>query len=164
MCCFQKFCFLILREPSNALWLKALLWRHNGRDGVSNHQSHDCLINRSFRRRSKKTSKPCVTGLDVGFHRGQVNSPHKRPVTRKIFPFDDVIMKLRGDHIHRVVWDLISRPYPNFKNILTTYLRIIHSWVRARTLFSQQWCSRFEKQYLTPDVLFKTVPRKSIVN
>ena len=27
-----------------------------------------------------------------GIHRGPVNSPHKGPVTRKIFPFDDVIM------------------------------------------------------------------------
>ena len=29
-----------------------------------------------------------------GIHRGPVNSPHKRPVTRKMFPFDDVIMML----------------------------------------------------------------------
>ena len=27
-----------------------------------------------------------------GIHRGPVNSPHKWPVTRKIVPFDDVIM------------------------------------------------------------------------
>ena len=27
-----------------------------------------------------------------GIHRGPVNSPHKGPVTRKMFPFDDVIM------------------------------------------------------------------------
>ena len=27
-----------------------------------------------------------------GIHRGPVDSPHKWPVTRKIFPFDDVIM------------------------------------------------------------------------
>ena len=27
-----------------------------------------------------------------GIHRRPVNSPHKRPVTRKMFPFDDVIM------------------------------------------------------------------------
>ena len=27
-----------------------------------------------------------------GIHRGHMNSPHKGPVTRKIFPFDDVIM------------------------------------------------------------------------
>ena len=26
-----------------------------------------------------------------GIHRGPVNSPHKWPVTRKMFPFDDVI-------------------------------------------------------------------------
>ena len=28
-----------------------------------------------------------------GIHRWPVNSPHKGPVTRKMFPFDDVIMK-----------------------------------------------------------------------
>ena len=28
-----------------------------------------------------------------GSHRGPVNSPHKWPVTRKMFPFDDVIMR-----------------------------------------------------------------------
>ena len=32
-------------------------WRHNECDGVSNHQPHDCLLKRLFRRRSKKTSK-----------------------------------------------------------------------------------------------------------
>ena len=40
-----------------------LQWRHNGRDSVSNHQPHDWLLNRLFRRRSKKTSKLRVTGL-----------------------------------------------------------------------------------------------------
>ena len=30
-----------------------------------------------------------------GIHRGPVNSPHKWPVTRKMFPFDDVIMRFR---------------------------------------------------------------------
>ena len=33
------------------LILPALQWRQNGRDGVSNHQSHHCLINRLFRGR-----------------------------------------------------------------------------------------------------------------
>ena len=41
-------------------------WRHNGRYVVSNHQPRDCLLNRLFSRRSKKTSKLCVTGLCVG--------------------------------------------------------------------------------------------------
>ena len=43
-----------------------LRWRHNGRDSVSNHQPHVCLLNRLFRRRSKKTSKLRVTGLCAG--------------------------------------------------------------------------------------------------
>ena len=30
-----------------------------------------------------------------GIHRGPVNSPHKGPVTRKMFPFDDVIMLIQ---------------------------------------------------------------------
>ena len=61
----------------------SLQWRHNGHNGVS---SHLCLLNRLLRRRSKKTSKLRVTGPYDG------NSPHKRPVTRKMFPLDDVIM------------------------------------------------------------------------
>ena len=70
----------------------SLLWRHNGRDCVSNHQPHECLLNRLFRRRSKKTSKLRVTGLCAGNSPGTVNSPRKWPVNRKMFPFDDVIM------------------------------------------------------------------------
>ena len=31
-----------------------------------------------------------------GIHRGPVNSPHKWPVTRKMFPFDDVIMFMKS--------------------------------------------------------------------
>ena len=72
----------------------SLRWRHNDQDGVSNHQPHGCLLNRLFRRRSNKTSKLRVTGLCVGNSPGPVNSPHKGPVTRKMFPFDDVIMFL----------------------------------------------------------------------
>ena len=44
----------------------ALQWLHDGHDSVSNHQPHDRLFNRLFRRRSKKTSKLRVTGLRAG--------------------------------------------------------------------------------------------------
>ena len=54
----------VLHEMQLFLW--PLHWRHNERDNVSNHQPHDCLLNRLFRRRSKKTSKLRVTGLYVG--------------------------------------------------------------------------------------------------
>ena len=45
---------------------KALWWRHNGHNSISNHQPHDCLLYRLFRHRSKKTSKLHVTGLCAG--------------------------------------------------------------------------------------------------
>ena len=52
-------------EPMWRPWW-SLLWRHNGCDGVSNHQHHYCLLNRLFRRRSKQTSKLRITGLCAG--------------------------------------------------------------------------------------------------
>ena len=47
-------------------FVMVLQWRHYEHDGVSNHQPHDCLLKRFFRRRSKKTSKLRVTGLCEG--------------------------------------------------------------------------------------------------
>ena len=76
------------------LWLP-LQWRHNGRESVSNHQPYDCLLNRIFRRRKLQSSASLA--FVRGIHRGQVNSPHKWPVTRKMFPFDDVIMSRLGE-------------------------------------------------------------------
>ena len=69
-----------------------LQWRHNGHDGVSNHQPHDCLLDGLLRRRSRKTSKLRVTGLCAGNSPVTGEFPAQRPVTRKMFPCDDVIM------------------------------------------------------------------------
>ena len=43
-----------------------LQWPHNEHDGFSNHQPRDCLLNRLFKCRSKKTSKLRVTCLCAG--------------------------------------------------------------------------------------------------
>ena len=83
---------LYSQGPSSGMCYHSLHWRHNDHDGVSNHHPHGCLLNRLFRRRSKKTSKLRVTGLYAGNSPGPVNSPHKEPVVRKMFPFGDVIM------------------------------------------------------------------------
>ena len=56
---------LARQAPSRYQVITTLQWRHNGQDGVSNHQPHDCLLHRLFRRRSKKTSKLRATGLCV---------------------------------------------------------------------------------------------------
>ena len=64
-----------------------LLWRHNECDGASKHRRLHCLPNRLFRRKSKKTLKAPRNWLFVrGIHRWPVDSPHKVPVTRKMFP------------------------------------------------------------------------------
>ena len=68
-----------------ARFLHSLQWRHNRRDGVSNHQHHDCLLKRLLRCRSKKTSKLRVTGLCDGNSPVAGEFPAQRPVTRKCF-------------------------------------------------------------------------------
>ena len=60
-----------------------LQWRHTERDGVSNHKRLECLLNRLFKHISKKTLKLRFIGFVRGIHRWPVDSPQKRPVTRK---------------------------------------------------------------------------------
>ena len=63
-----------------------LQWRHNERDGVSNHQPHDCLLDQ----KTHQSSASLAFVREI--HRWPTNSPDKEPVTRKMIPFDDVIM------------------------------------------------------------------------
>ena len=70
-CCLDAVASMAaMSDEANCNWLHqsrlSLRWRHNGCDSVSNHQPHHCLLNRLFRRRSKKTSKLRVTGLCAG--------------------------------------------------------------------------------------------------
>ena len=55
-----------------------------------------------------------------GIHWGPVNSPHKWPVTRKMFPFDDVIMN--GPNLN----DLIE--------VISGELRLVYKWVKLNKL------------------------------
>ena len=61
-----EFCLVSVVSTVGSVCHLTLQWRHNGRDSVSNHQPHHCLLNRLFRRRSKKISKLCLTGLCAG--------------------------------------------------------------------------------------------------
>ena len=56
---YLKECWIIVNLTQGS----TCQWRNNGLDSVSNHQPHGCLLNRLFRRRSKKTLKLRVTGL-----------------------------------------------------------------------------------------------------
>ena len=56
----------LYRDMNTCKKVPSLLWRHNERDCISNHQPRDCLLNRLFRSRSKKTSNLRVSGFCAG--------------------------------------------------------------------------------------------------
>ena len=67
-----------------------------------------------------------------GIHRGPVNFPHKWPVTRKLFPFDDVIMEVNpmvtSDSRHKVLvmwnmsWAMTSSWIPGKENVTCSFI------------------------------------------
>ena len=72
-----------------------LQWRPNERDGVSNHRRLHCLFNCWFGADQRRKHQSSASLAFVRWiHRWRVNSPHKRPATRKMLPFDDVIIPL----------------------------------------------------------------------
>ena len=68
-----------------------LQWRHNERDVYSPASQ---LFPQPFIQAQIKESfkVPRYWPFVQGIHRSPVNSPPKRPVTRKMFPFDDVVL------------------------------------------------------------------------
>ena len=74
----------------------ALLRRHNGRGCVSNHQPHDCLLNRLFKAHIKENIKAPRHWPLWGKFTGDRWIP--RTKDQKMFPFDDFIMN----------WDSLS--------------------------------------------------------
>ena len=106
--------------------ITTLQWRHNGRDGVSNHQPHDCLLDRLFKGADqRKHLSSASLAFARGIHREPGTSPHKWPVTRKMFPFDDVIMS----HTH--LWCVLHLN-PN---------KLLNKPSSCRW-FKTPWCSR----------------------
>ena len=113
----------VLRDPWSRLktncwdiWNKTLRWRHNGRDSVSNHQPHNWLLNRLFRRRWKKTPKLRVTGLYAGNSPGTGEFPPQMTSNSVMFPFDDVTMIQHFSftkYIYNPIWEfstILFRP------------------------------------------------------
>ena len=79
-----------------------LHWRHNESHGVSNHRSHDYLLNCLFKRRLKKTSKLRVTSLCAG------NSPvtGEFPTQRARNPENDSIWWRHHDLPYCEAWSM----------------------------------------------------------
>ena len=67
----------------------------------------------------KKTSKRRVTGLCAGNSSGTGELPHKWSVTRKMFPFDDVIMSLIYSIIAPVAGFIVKHTDQSFQENLS---------------------------------------------
>ena len=80
--------------PILVMSLKTSHWRHNERDDVSNNRRLDCLLIKICSDADQKSSASLAYVREI--HRWPVNSPHKRPATRIMLPFDDVIIKAYG--------------------------------------------------------------------
>ena len=87
------------KPQQNTTKHEPLQLRHNTGDGISNHRHLDCLLNRLFKHRSNKTPTSATLALVRGIHQWSVNSLHEGPVTRRVFPFDYVIMHQSQYHI-----------------------------------------------------------------
>ena len=120
---FHKFCMF----PGWDVPLRPLRWRHNGGDGVSNHQPHDCLLNRLFRRRSKKTSKIRVTGLCAG------NSPGTGEFPAQVASNGESV-SIRWRH-HA----LTSACYSSMNCLSAVSLYYVLNKIRTSFLFHMHW-------------------------
>ena len=126
-----------------------LQWRHNGRNGVSNHQHHDYLLNRVFRRKSKKTSKLRVTGLCVG------NSPVTGEFPAQMACNADYVSIWWRHHVVKLtIWAVrcITFQYPAFwryryiwLKVITTVISFWNAWphyvymYRNMHIYSNMW-------------------------
>ena len=89
----------------------------------------------------RKQQSPASLAFVRGIHRWPVNSPHKRLVTWKMFPFDDVIMDHLGVYASRGLTELkpSTRMLRKIFCLLNTHFKTIlicsmSSWVICRLL------------------------------
>ena len=114
-------------------------WRHNDHAGVSNHQPHGCLLNRLFRRTSKKTSKLRVTGLCAG------NSPGTGEFPAQMASYaENVSIWWRHHDIYTIKYTC-REPNNQYQQTIC-YETGIHSWSLLEEpvgLFNQTSCSHY---------------------
>ena len=123
---------------TNIKYYSTLQWRHNESGGVSNHQRHDCLVNRLFKHRLKKTSKSRVTGLCEG------NSPvtgafpaqraSDRNTTILVLKVKEFTNPLRPRQYGRHFWDNVSNVFSRKK-----ILAFCFKFLRVQLTISQHW-------------------------
>ena len=123
------------KKNKQAKWLHSLRWRHNDHAGVSNHQPHGCLLNRLFRRKSKKTSKLRVTGLCAG------NSPGTGEFPAQMASYAENVSIWWRHHVwksYRTIQNGVymkpnwskSMPWLHVRSMIIIKICCLFSWIR----------------------------------
>ena len=115
--------------------LSSLQWRHNEREGISNHPCPDCLLIRLFRRRSRKHQRSASLAFVRGIHRWPVDTRccgHQIGLIYFIQYFQLVFL-----------WNAFGRPTRVFHGRFTWYLNgilefcfcMVMTWFAVLCLF-----------------------------
>ena len=89
---------------------------------------HSAVCSGADERKHKSSASPAFVRR---IHRRPVNSPHKGPVTRKMFPFDYVIMRHQRDTKNCMLWmppvssQFVSDKHVSLSRIDFTYMSLI---------------------------------------
>ena len=104
----------------------ALQWRHNGPDGQITSLTivYSIFYSGADQRKHQRSASLAFVR---GIHQSSVNSPHKRPVTLGMFPFDDVIMAifLSNSQFNEVLQsghNIFSQSQRNFAHVTTVIM------------------------------------------
>ena len=139
-CVFTAKSRLKIPHQMSCAWLPsiALQWRHNGHDGISNHQPHDCLFNCLFRRRSKKKSKLRVTGLCVGNSLGTSEFHTNGQLRRKCFHLMTSSWSMKMCHCRKAWCNLMNPVTMDLVEALFEYITSVKAFSLAGILLSQK--------------------------
>ena len=98
-----------------------------------------------------------------GIHRGPANSPHKWPVTRKMFPFDDVIMMVCHfsrvveyvDHLHEHFLDPVVIKNGHYMPVMVSYLSYSLA-IQSSVCLTVWYKTKFGSQNFGYQIWFRT--------
>ena len=127
----------------------------NDRHGVSDYRSIECLFNSLLLLTTMKQQSSALLSLCAGYHRRLVESPHKGIVTRKMLPFDDVIMSSSHcgpptiGHLIRFHW---TETYCGFFPCSLLNGVIMHIW--------GLWCQK--QVYLMQTGMSNCIPQNTV--
>ena len=129
----------------------SLQWRSNGRNGLSNHQPPGCLLNRLFRRRSKKTPKLGVTGLCAGnspvtgeFPAQRANNAEnvsiwwRHHVSGDKYSIMQSLLSQSDRSPDRKTWNVLSKKYCNlhYTNIISNHFTLYNGCLACKCSYT----------------------------